>query len=622
MLNPYVKWTFFIVGLLLNFQTAAQERIIHFHSNIRILEDSTMEVTERLRLRVEGQRTESGIYRDWLTAIKDNNGNLINLGFDLKSVQRNGHKLNYISQQIENGIRIYLVDQDSYLTQGDYTFTLTYNINRHLSFFEDHHELHWNVTGNGWTLPIDSVSVNVTLPETISPNTIQVQAYTGPARAKHPHYRAWINADSTAEFETTVQLSPHESLEIVIWWPPGYVTPPTKAQTFSYMLNDNGHLVWGLTGILMLVVYYLLTWLRVSKNWKTEIKAPQYLPPQGYSPASMRFIHRMDYDDKTFAAAIMNLAIKGHLTISENDSVIRLQQSTGRPTGEFSPGESELLTTLFEDRKEIILDQENQRAIDAAISAHKKSLRRNYEKIYFFTNCNHLVPGISISFGILFLNVALLPEVDQKTMVGLATFWLTFWTIGTAFLLYRAWKGWYVLSSSAHYISAINHTFLALSFIAVEIFAAWTLIELAGVGSFVILITILLINGVFYYVLKAPTLAGRKLVEKIEAFHLYLNAARKDELKLKRAPRKDARLFETYLPFALALGAEQHWVERFADILTNIDPRHVNYRPRWYRGPRWDNDNISLFINSISHCLSSAIASSSHLDDRGEEKMV
>ena len=135
MLNPYIKWMIFIVVLLLNFQTPAQERIIHFHSNIRIFEDSTMEVTERFRLRVKGQQSKAGIYRDWLTVYKDYNGNLIKVGFDLKSVLRDGRKLNYISQQTENGLRIYLSDQDSYLIPGDYTFTLIYHINRHLSFY-------------------------------------------------------------------------------------------------------------------------------------------------------------------------------------------------------------------------------------------------------------------------------------------------------------------------------------------------------------------------------------------------------------------------------------------------------------------------------------------------------
>ena len=49
---------------------------------------------------------------------------------------------------------IYVGAKNIMLPPGDHTYTLTYATRRQLGFFDDHDELYWNVTGNGWTFPI------------------------------------------------------------------------------------------------------------------------------------------------------------------------------------------------------------------------------------------------------------------------------------------------------------------------------------------------------------------------------------------------------------------------------------------------------------------------------------
>ena len=55
-------------------------------------------------------------------------------------------------------------------------------------------------------------------------------------------------------------------------------------------------------------------------------------------------------------------------------------------------------------------------------------------------------------------------------------------------------------------------------------------------------------------------------MDEIEGFRLYLSVAEGDELELAGAPRKTPGLYETYLPFALALGVSQAWSEQFANV--------------------------------------------------------
>ena len=118
----------------------------------------------------------------------------------------------------------------------------------------------------------------------------------------------------------------------------------------------------------------------------------------------------------------------------------------------------------------------------------------------------------------------------------------------------------------------------------------------------------LVVNGVFGKLLKAPTVAGQSLMDHIRGFRMYLEVAEGEDLKRMKGPPPPLtpQLFESYLPAALALGVEQRWAERFADVLRVEAP---NYAPAWYVGPGWNLRNLGDFSNEIGSSLSSAISS-------------
>ena len=53
--------------LLLSFSAVADERILDFHSDIIVMDDGWIDVTETIRVRSEGNRMRRGIYRDFPT---------------------------------------------------------------------------------------------------------------------------------------------------------------------------------------------------------------------------------------------------------------------------------------------------------------------------------------------------------------------------------------------------------------------------------------------------------------------------------------------------------------------------------------------------------------------------
>jgi uncharacterized membrane protein len=115
---------------------------------------------------------------------------------------------------------------------------------------------------------------------------------------------------------------------------------------------------------------------------------------------------------------------------------------------------------------------------------------------------------------------------------------------------------------------------------------------------------------VFAILMKRPTMRGRKLLDEMLGFKDYLEIAEKDELNLRNPPEKTPQLFEAYLPYALALGVDQRWAEKFTSVLASIrDPDGRPYHPGWYNGS-WNVSNLSSSTSAISSGLSSAISHS------------
>jgi uncharacterized membrane protein len=92
---------------------------------------------------------------------------------------------------------------------------------------------------------------------------------------------------------------------------------------------------------------------------------------------------------------------------------------------------------------------------------------------------------------------------------------------------------------------------------------------------------------------------------------MYLGVAEKDRLYSVKEPERTPELFESFLPYALALNVENQWAERFSDILASIEKDSTAYKPGWYSGATWSTLGAAGFASSLSGSLSSTISSSS-----------
>ena len=154
-----------VLALLLGALPAAgQERVLEFHSNVRIGADGALTVTETIAVQAEGREIRRGILRDFPTDYRGRFGEKVRVPFTVLLVTRSGNAEPWTTQRLSNGVRVRIGNPALQLPHGRHVYEIMYRTSRQLGFFEDHDELYWNVNGNGWTFAMDQVSADVHLP--------------------------------------------------------------------------------------------------------------------------------------------------------------------------------------------------------------------------------------------------------------------------------------------------------------------------------------------------------------------------------------------------------------------------------------------------------------------------
>lgn len=603
---------FFILTFFLSTNPISAKEIIQtYHSDIQIQENADMLVTETIVVKSEQKKIKRGIYRDFPLKYKDHLGNNYKVGFEIIAVRRNSAPEDFHTKNTSKGIRIYIGNKNTTIAKGVHTFEISYKTNRQLGYFDDYDELYWNVTGNEWDFPIMQASARVTLPKGINTNDITLTGFTGKYGSTAKNFIANVNYEGVVNFQTTKTLHHLEGLSIVVNWPKGLVSEPDIKQKFLYVLKDNVGVNIGVIGLVLLIIYYLFIWSRVGKDPVEGIIFPHYEPPDNYSPASMRFIKNMGYDKTCFAAALVNLAVKRYITITEGDADEYSLLKEENSDKDLAAGEKRILDKLFNTGKLLVLKQTNHSKISAAIDAHQASLEKDYEKTYFITNSGYFVFGLILSFIILIASILLHVKGDSLAPVLFMMVWLSIWSLAVISLITNAWHAWKRANSITGFASALGATAFAAVFTFFEIMAIFMLAQISSWSIPILIIVTALINALFYQLLKAPTLAGRELLDKIEGFKRYIDVAEKHDLEYRYSGGKTPELFERILPFAIALGIEQSWGEQFEDVLTTAATAEANYSPGWYHGSHWHSHNISDFTSSLGSSLTNAVASSS-----------
>ena len=130
--------------------------------------------------------------------------------------------------------------------------------------------------------------------------------------------------------------------------------------------------------------------------------------------------------------------------------------------------------------------------------------------------------------------------------------------------------------------------------------------------AFILFIALsLVLHGLFIFLMRAPTPAGRRIMDEIEGFGMYLGTAEQDRLDRMQSPEMTPEVFESFLPYAYALGVENKWCNRFAREMPREMRERSGYHPAWYSGRMHGIGALHHLGDNFSSTFSSAIASAS-----------
>ena len=382
--------------LCIGLPALAQERVVDFHSDVRIARDGTLAVIEKIDVQVEGREIKRGILRDFPTDYRDRMGARVKVPFEVVSVRRNDRAEMWNEEQLSNGVRIRIGNPAVMLPHGRHVYEITYRTSRQLGFFEKHDELYWNVNGNGWTFAMDRISADVTLPAAVPAEKLQLEAYTGPQGARGRDYQAQAR-DGGASFQTTRALPAYQGLTIVVMFPKGIVAQPGFLKRLGWWLGDNKGGAAGFGALVALLWFLWWRWNLVGRDPRAGPKFPRYVAPPGLGPAGVRFLDRMQYDTKCMVAGLVGLGARGFLKIREAGDAYLLER-TGKEPAEWFAGERSLAALVpGKPGMPTTLAKSHNPAVQTVSGMVAQELKTLYEEKLFSRNRGSQGAGVMIA---------------------------------------------------------------------------------------------------------------------------------------------------------------------------------------------------------------------------------
>ena len=613
-----------LIGLF-SAQALAAETIDSFSSAVVVRPDGVLDVTETITVTAEGNKISHGIYRDFPLTFTDADGHSHRVSFTIGAITRDGKPEPWHKASNQDGIRIYIGDGNVVLDPATYTYRIRYETGRQIRFLPDHTELFWNVTGNDWTFPILKTTVLFTLPDHRPPT--RWTAYTGRYGERGKAYDGAVTSDNQLQVATTRTLGEGEGLSVVLEIPKGLILPPSGAQALTYWFLDNRHLVFGGGGLVGVLIFYLLAWHAVGRDPPKGTIIPLFHAPPGISPTLAGYIR--DYGWKggwrKFTAAALSLAVRGLLVFNDSgEDIVFTRTKLARPQEKLPPGENSLLKWVEDARGKITINKDNGKSLQTEFSSFKSNVENESRNRFFRRNLGYFIIGVA-------LTAASIAAVFIWGGLGESAIGLLF---GTIFV--GVWLGMFIVpivrvlitTRSVRSIISAGHVIAIIAIVAI-VFASltgnmiralptgfgWTILDaflnngfpLTLIGGFAVM------NGLFYYLLRAPTAAGRAVMDQIEGLELYIRTAESDRINLAGAPDLNATQFERILPYAVALNAEEPWSEAFTAAFARANPGKdlaTAYTPAWHGGAGWSGAGFASSISSVVSSAESSFASS------------
>lgn len=516
-----------LLGLALLFATtstlpafARELHIRDFHAELDVLPDSSLDVTETIRVDFSG--AWQGIYRTIPVEYEGPGGfNYSLFVTDISSTDSDGRSLRIEKGRSGRSLNLKIFVPAAQDTSRN--IALHYRVRDGLRPFEDHDELFWNVTGTEWDLPIESASAHVILPAGVT--GLHAANFTGYFGSRSGDAQVDV-LGSNIDVRSQRPLAFHEGMTIVAGWDKGFVHEPDSSEKVTQFLESN----WPLFFPACVFVLMFSLWYTRGREPRVGAIAVQYEPPAGLSPGEAGTLVDDQAGIRDITATLVDLAVRGFITIEEKETshlmglysnkeyVFHLNKKPAEWKGVKSH-ELLLLSGIFEPLPVAGVGVREDVALSELQNRFYKNLPRIRRAIF-----ESLVQRGYFSYR---------PDIVRQAYLLVA---------GVSAALLHLF-GQYLAQHTG--VQALSFTVAAIL----------TGLIIAGFGWF----------------MPTRTVDGVRALHDTLGFENFLSHVEADHLA--RTPQSPQN-FETYLPFAMALGVEKKWVGAFDGMLK---------QPSWYQ---------------------------------------
>lgn len=327
--------------------------------------------------------------------------------------------------------------------------------------------------------------------------------------------------------------------------------------------GPRGWMPWA--GLCVVAAYYAVMLGLAGRPPAKGAVMPSFAPPAGVSPPAARYLWRGAHDQRTTAAALVDMAVAGQVALERENDGLWLEV-TG--DGEGLPvAEKRMLAALGGPGARVPVNSRPGGAMQRAGRELERGLYDEYAGAYLRAFRGPLVGGLALTVGAALANSL----GSEQWFIGLGLFaWLAVWAAGCLFLAHRVWGYWRAAASAfggrAALLKALALTVFAAPFLAVAVLVFNLAAEEAGARPLVFNCALLLLAPLFILAVRRPTAAGRRLVEAIEGFRLYLEKVEMPRAALNPGPLGTAG---RELAFGVALNLEHDWSLRLEEALSD-----------------------------------------------------
>ena len=366
------------------------------------------------------------------------------------------------------------------------------------------------------------------LPKGIGVFEDKISVYTGARGAKgtdaiHKGLMFWI----------TKPLPARHGLTVAVPFEKGYIEFSTSQKLRAFWANNYLLISWCVFGLMC--IYAFWAWNRVGRDPASRV-VRRFDPPKGVSPALARYLFNMGYDVKTFATALTSLTMKGALGIKQDSWDYFTITKKEYPAETLCNEESLIYHALIDERT--VTGQED-RFLKSISDGLKENLNMQNEGKFFSTNVNWVLPLYAMMGWLCFGYYKLDP-------VNIFPIFMVVYT----FSFFRV-KGQSFVSWISFIFILFCLIFLFPMFKSLSFFYA----------AFIALVF------VFSKLIRAYTPYGREVMNDIEGFKEYLSIGEAGRVEAS-TPTDPEKIFCDYLPYALALGVENKWIDSFENVLS------------------------------------------------------